>query len=220
MSKTVLDIQTDREAGMAAPVVAFCILTSMLIIAWVLQPESQIFLAIGGVGLASCVASFIAWRMLSEYLELTEGGELEFVRELGRSVTRRSMGPAGDTLDSVVVQTWVTRHAGLMSLALLGKDGKVMTLQHYQLPEQEKVPMPITSYDALLVHGKQLAEKIGVPFQHGIKGEHLSVKKIDGKYQPVYSKESPLRPLILLTLLLMALLPLVYFALSRYTESY
>lgn len=218
MSKTVLDIQTDNEAGRAAPVVAACILTSMLLIAWILQPEDQIFLIIGGVGIAACIGSFIFWRLLNEYFELTEDGVLEFVRMIGKSETRKPMGPIADTIHGVVVQNWITRHASLMSLALLGKDGKVMTLEHYQLPNQDKVKMPITSYDDLLLRGKELSESVGVPFLCGAEGEHLTVKKVDGQVQAVYSTESPLRPLLILTVLAMVMLPLTYFAFSRYTE--
>jgi hypothetical protein len=218
MSKTVLDIQTDNEAGRAAPVVAACIITSMLIIAWVLQPEDPIFMVIGGVGLAASLGSFIFWRLLSEYMELTDDGVLEFVRKIGSSETRKTLGPIAESIDSVVMQTWLTRHAGLMSLALLGKDGKVMTLEHYQLPDQEKVEMPLSSYDDLLLRGKQLSEKIGVPFKHGAEGEHLTVKKVDGKPEPVYGVESPMRPLLILVVMAMILLPLTYFAFSRYTE--
>jgi hypothetical protein len=220
MSKIVLDIQTDQEAGRAAPVVAACLITSMLIIAWVLQPEDQIFLIIGGVGIAASITAFVFWRLLSEYFELTESGDLEFVREIGKSATRKSMGPIGNTIESVVVQNWVTRQSGLMSLALLGKDGKVMTLEHYQLPDQAKVEMPITNFDAILQHGRELSEAIGVPFQHGAEGEHLTVKKADGKCEAVYTTESPIRPLLMLTALALILLPLTYFAFSRYTNPF
>ena len=216
MSKILLDIQTDQEAGMAAPVVAFCLVTIMLVIAWILQPESQAFMVVGGIGLVACLGSFLAWRALNEYYELLENGELEFVRELGSSVTRKPLGPVKDHLQSVVVQTWITRHAGLNSLALMEKSGKVLTLQLYQLPEQEKVTMPIHSYDSVLQHGQELSQAIGIEFKHGEKGDHLKVVKVDGGYEATYGKESPLRPLIVVIVLLVALLPLTYFAISRF----
>lgn len=218
MSKIVLDIQTDSEAGRAAPVVATCLLTCMLVMAWVLQPEDSLFLWVGGGGLVCCVGSFVFWRLLSEYFELTEAGDLEFVRLIGKSETRKSLGPIADNIEAVVVQNWITRHAGLMSLALVGKDAKVMPLEHYRLAEQDKVEMPLASYDDVLLCGQQLSAAIGIPFVHGAEGEHLHVKKADGSVTIAYTAESPLRPLLAVTLIAMILLPLIYFAFSRYTE--
>lgn len=185
--------------------------------AWVLQPEDSLFLWVGGLGIACSAASFVFWRLLSEYFEL-EGGNLDFVRLLGKSETRKSLGPITDNIEAIVVQTWLTRHAGLMSLALVDKGAKVMPLEHYRLPEQDKVEMPLSAYEDVVRRGKELAEAIGIPFQHGAEGEHLSVKKVDGKVVIAYTTESPVRPLLALIVVTLALLPLLYFAFSRYTE--
>jgi hypothetical protein len=72
--------------------------------------------------------------------------------------------------------------------------------------------MPITNHETLLQHGQELAKSIGVEFRHGAKGEHLNVKKVEGVYQAVYTPESPLRPLIIAICVLLAMLPLTYFA--------